>query len=121
MSSPIGKSRSLVAFLQQLRHLGQPPRPVTSAACAPPGPREVPLCPLMEPGEAQDAAALPGPTNWPLLGSLPEILWKGGLKKQHDTLVNASSRPNSLSPPCPALQTLGGAGGPGAQCARVWR
>ncbi|XP_045836144.1 1,25-dihydroxyvitamin D(3) 24-hydroxylase, mitochondrial isoform X2 [Meles meles] len=87
MSSPIGKSRSLVAFLQQLRHLGQPPRPVTSAVCAPPGPREVPLCPLMEPGEAQDAAALPGPTNWPLLGSLPEILWKGGLKKQHDTLA----------------------------------
>ncbi|KAF3817414.1 hypothetical protein GH733_012705 [Mirounga leonina] len=87
MSSPISKSRSLVAFLQQLRHLGQPPRPVTSAVCAPPRPREVPLCPLMEPREAQNAAALPGPTNWPLLGSLLEILWKGGLKKQHDTLA----------------------------------
>ncbi|EPQ05180.1 1,25-dihydroxyvitamin D(3) 24-hydroxylase, mitochondrial [Myotis brandtii] len=58
MSSPISKSRSLVAFLQQLRSLGQPPRPVTSTACAP-----------------------------PLLGSLLEILWKGGLKKQHDTLA----------------------------------
>ncbi|XP_036179000.1 1,25-dihydroxyvitamin D(3) 24-hydroxylase, mitochondrial isoform X4 [Myotis myotis] len=87
MSSPISKSRSLVAFLQQLRSLGQPPRPVTSTACAPPRPREVPLCPLMERGEAQNAAALPGPTNWPLLGSLLEILWKGGLKKQHDTLA----------------------------------
>ncbi|XP_030165223.1 1,25-dihydroxyvitamin D(3) 24-hydroxylase, mitochondrial isoform X2 [Lynx canadensis] len=87
MSSPIGKSRSLAAVLQQLRHPGQPPRAVTSAACAPPRPREVPLCPVMERGEAQDAAALPGPTNWPLLGSLPEILWKGGLKKQHDTLA----------------------------------
>ena len=104
MSSPIGKSRSLAAVLQQLRHPGQPPRAVTSAACAPPRPREVPLCPVMERGEAQDAAALPGPTNWPLLGSLPEILWKGGLKKQHDTLVNASSGPNSLSPLCPAPQ-----------------
>lgn len=100
MSSPINKSRSLAAFLQQLRCLGQPPRPVTSTACAPPRPRKVPLCPLMERGEAQNAAALPGPTNWPLLGSLLEILWKGGLKKQHDTLVNASSSPNSLSFPC---------------------
>uniref|UniRef100_A0A673UUW9 Cytochrome P450 family 24 subfamily A member 1 n=1 Tax=Suricata suricatta TaxID=37032 RepID=A0A673UUW9_SURSU len=87
MSSPIGKSRSLVAFLRQLHHLGQPPRPVMSAAGGPRRPREVPLCPAMERGEAQDAAALPGPTNWPLLGSLPEILWKGGLKKQHDTLA----------------------------------
>lgn len=75
----------------------------------------------MEPGEAQNAAALPGPTNWPLLGSLLEILWKGGLKKQHDTLVNASSRPNSLSPPCPALQNLGEARGWGARRARVGR
>ncbi|KAH0511000.1 1,25-dihydroxyvitamin D(3) 24-hydroxylase, mitochondrial [Microtus ochrogaster] len=38
-------------------------------------------------GESRDATSLPGPTNWPLLGSLLEILWKGGLKKQHDTLV----------------------------------
>ncbi|XP_058894945.1 1,25-dihydroxyvitamin D(3) 24-hydroxylase, mitochondrial [Kogia breviceps] len=87
MSSPIGKSRSLAAFLQELRSLGQPPRPVTSTACGPRRPREVPLCPMMEQGEAQDAAALPGPTKWPLLGSLLEILWKGGLKKQHDTLA----------------------------------
>lgn len=47
----------------------------------------------MEPGEAQDAATLPGPTKWPLLGSLLEILWKGGLKKQHDTLVSAPVAP----------------------------
>lgn len=119
MSSPISKSRSLVAFLQQLRSLGQPPRPVTSTACAPPRPPEVPLCPLMGRGEAQNAATLPGPTNWPLLGSLLEILWKGGLKKQHDTLVNASLRPNFLSLPWPALQTLPEARGPSAPCARV--
>ena len=114
MSSPISKSRSLVAFLQQqVRSIRQPPRPVTSTACAPPRPREVPLCPLMERGEAQNAAALPGPTNWPLLGSLLEILWKGGLKKQHDTLVNASLRPNSLSLPAlrskPSLRRASGA------------
>ncbi|XP_069352260.1 1,25-dihydroxyvitamin D(3) 24-hydroxylase, mitochondrial isoform X2 [Eulemur rufifrons] len=87
MSSPISKSRVLAAFLQQLRNPGQPPRPVTSTACPPPQPRKVPLCPVMAPGEMQNAAALPGPTNWPLVGSLLEILWKGGLKKQHDTLV----------------------------------
>ncbi|XP_036989578.2 1,25-dihydroxyvitamin D(3) 24-hydroxylase, mitochondrial isoform X2 [Artibeus jamaicensis] len=87
MSSPISKSRSLVAFFQQFCSTGQPPRPVTSTACAPPRPQEVPVCPLMERGEAQNLAALPGPTNWPLLGSLLEILWKGGLKKQHDTLA----------------------------------
>nr|XP_002720927.3 1,25-dihydroxyvitamin D(3) 24-hydroxylase, mitochondrial [Oryctolagus cuniculus] len=87
MSSPIGNSRSLAAFLRQLSGLGQPPRSVTSAACGPPEPPEVPLCPLGARGETQDAAALPGPTNWPLLGSLLEILWKGGLKKQHDTLA----------------------------------
>lgn len=96
MSSLIGKSRSLAAFLQGLRSLGQPPRPVTSRARASPPPREVPLCPLMPRGETQNADTLPGPTNWPLLGSLLEILWKGGLKKQHDTLVNILSCPNSL-------------------------
>lgn len=117
MSSPISKSRSLAAFLQQLRCLGQPPRPVTSTACAPPRPRKVPLCPLMERGEAQDAAALPGPTNWPLLGSLLEILWKGGLKKQHDTLVNASPRPESLSFPCtPSAPRAAGPGRTGRSC-----
>lgn len=121
MTSPISKSRSLAAFLQQLRSLGQPPRAVTSRACAPAQPREVPLCPLMERGEAQNAADLPGPTKWPLLGSLLEILWKGGLKKQHDTLVNASSRPNSFSPPFPALQTLPKASSRGARGARVSR
>ncbi|KAK2494377.1 hypothetical protein MC885_010489 [Smutsia gigantea] len=87
MSPPISKSRSLAAFVRQLRHLGQPPRLVTSTACTPPPTQEVPLCPLMAPGEAQSAATLPGPTNWPLLGSLLEILWKGGLKKQHHTLA----------------------------------
>lgn len=95
MSSPISSSRSLAAFLQQLCRLGQPPRSVAPAGGAPPGPREGPLC------EAQRATPLPGPTSWPVLGSLLEVLWKGGLKKQHDTLVNASPRPSSLSLPCP--------------------
>lgn len=105
MSSPISSSRALAAFLQQLCRLGQPPRSVPSTGRAPPRPREVPLRAPTQRGEAQPATSLPGPTNWPLLGSLLEILWKGGLKKQHDTLVNASSRPGSLPLPCPSLQT----------------
>ncbi|XP_004370283.1 1,25-dihydroxyvitamin D(3) 24-hydroxylase, mitochondrial isoform X2 [Trichechus manatus latirostris] len=87
MRSPISKSHPLATFLQQLRSLGQPPRPVTLTACTTPRPREVPFCPLTARGEAQKESALPGPTNWPLLGSLLEILWKGGLKKQHYTLA----------------------------------
>ncbi|XP_048205598.1 1,25-dihydroxyvitamin D(3) 24-hydroxylase, mitochondrial [Perognathus longimembris pacificus] len=87
MSSPMGKSRSLAAFLRRLRSLHQPPRPMGSKPCAPSPRREVPLCPPMASAETQSACALPGPTNWPLLGSLLEILWKGGLKKQHDTLA----------------------------------
>ncbi|XP_006839232.1 PREDICTED: 1,25-dihydroxyvitamin D(3) 24-hydroxylase, mitochondrial-like isoform X2 [Chrysochloris asiatica] len=87
MRFPISHSRPLTLFLQQLRSLGQSLRPEPSKACAPPRPREVPLCPLVTHGEAQNATALPGPTSWPLLGSLLEILWKGGLKKQHNTLA----------------------------------
>ncbi|XP_077459845.1 1,25-dihydroxyvitamin D(3) 24-hydroxylase, mitochondrial [Stigmatopora argus] len=31
---------------------------------------------------------IPGPTNWPLVGSLVELLRRGGLTKQHDALVD---------------------------------
>ncbi|XP_055963432.1 1,25-dihydroxyvitamin D(3) 24-hydroxylase, mitochondrial [Sorex fumeus] len=87
MSSLMGPSRSLVAFLRHLRILGPPPQPL-SPARAPPEPRAVSRgCPWMERGAHPPAAALPGPTNWPLLGSLLEILWKGGLKRQHYTLA----------------------------------
>ncbi|XP_005392339.1 PREDICTED: 1,25-dihydroxyvitamin D(3) 24-hydroxylase, mitochondrial [Chinchilla lanigera] len=87
MSCPVRKSRSLAAFPRRLCSLQQPLRPVTSRTRAPPPLQEVPPFPPMAPGETQSAAVLPGPTNWPLLGSLLQILWKGGLKKQHDTLV----------------------------------
>ncbi|XP_077316677.1 1,25-dihydroxyvitamin D(3) 24-hydroxylase, mitochondrial [Lithobates pipiens] len=32
-------------------------------------------------------STLPGPTNWPVLGSLVDILRKGGLKRQHQALA----------------------------------
>uniref|UniRef100_A0A665T8S7 1,25-dihydroxyvitamin D(3) 24-hydroxylase, mitochondrial n=1 Tax=Echeneis naucrates TaxID=173247 RepID=A0A665T8S7_ECHNA len=32
--------------------------------------------------------SIPGPTNWPLVGSLVELLRKGGLTRQHEALVD---------------------------------
>lgn len=37
---------------------------------------------------AQNLDAIPGPTNWPLVGSLVELLRKGGLTRQHEALVD---------------------------------
>lgn len=56
--------------------------------------RQTSRCPWMESGEVPKTAALPGPPNWPLLGSLMEILWKGGLKRQHYTLVSVPRTPH---------------------------
>lgn len=36
---------------------------------------------------AHSLDAIPGPTNWPLIGSLFELLRKGGLTRQHEALV----------------------------------
>lgn len=107
MSCPTDKSRSLIAFLRELRDFRQPPRLMTSKAGSSHAPKKVPLCPLVTGGSTRDATSLPGPTNWPLLGSLLEIFWKGGLKKQHDTLVN------SLSLPCSLFLPVGVSGGRG--------
>lgn len=32
--------------------------------------------------------SIPGPTNWPLFGSLIELLRRGGLKRQHEALID---------------------------------
>uniref|UniRef100_A0A672NG35 1,25-dihydroxyvitamin D(3) 24-hydroxylase, mitochondrial-like n=1 Tax=Sinocyclocheilus grahami TaxID=75366 RepID=A0A672NG35_SINGR len=37
---------------------------------------------------AHSLDSIPGPTNWPLFGSLFELLRKGGLKRQHEALIN---------------------------------
>ncbi|XP_042555185.1 1,25-dihydroxyvitamin D(3) 24-hydroxylase, mitochondrial [Dipodomys spectabilis] len=93
MSSPMGRSHPLTAFLRRLHSVHERPRPLASTTpCASPAPRHAPPCPGLAPAGAQHASALPGPTSWPLLGSLLEILWKGGLKKQHDTLAEYHGR-----------------------------
>ncbi|POI28661.1 hypothetical protein CIB84_007589 [Bambusicola thoracicus] len=48
------------------------------------------LCALR--GRGHPLAALPGPPSWPLMGSLPDVLWKGGLKRQHETLAEYHRR-----------------------------
>ncbi|XP_062976573.1 1,25-dihydroxyvitamin D(3) 24-hydroxylase, mitochondrial [Elgaria multicarinata webbii] len=57
----------------------------TSSVCALEPKAEMPACPRQNP---HSLSALPGPTKWPLLGSLLDILWKGGLKRQHETLAD---------------------------------
>lgn len=37
---------------------------------------------------AHSLDSIPGPTNWPLFGSLIEVIRKGGLKRQHETLIH---------------------------------
>lgn len=36
---------------------------------------------------AHSLDAMPGPTNWPLVGSFVELMRKGGLTRQHEALV----------------------------------
>lgn len=43
-------------------------------------------CPHAAP-TAHSLDAIPGPTNWPVVGSLFELLRKGGLTRQHEALV----------------------------------
>lgn len=37
---------------------------------------------------AHSLDSIPGPTNWPLFGSLIEVIRNGGLKRQHETLIH---------------------------------
>lgn len=39
------------------------------------------------PHAAHSLDSIPGPTNWPLVGSLVQLLRKGGLTRQHEALV----------------------------------
>lgn len=92
MSSPLKRVPLIGPFLKR-RGPGSAPAPPlqqqllpTSSVCALEEPKdEAPPCPRQAP---HSLAALPGPTKWPLLGSLLDILRKGGLKRQHETLVS---------------------------------
>ncbi|KAL0977907.1 hypothetical protein UPYG_G00163060 [Umbra pygmaea] len=40
------------------------------------------------PMPTQSLDSIPGPKNWPLFGSLIEVILKGGLQRQHDALID---------------------------------
>ncbi|XP_019952077.1 1,25-dihydroxyvitamin D(3) 24-hydroxylase, mitochondrial [Paralichthys olivaceus] len=44
-------------------------------------------CPHLA-SRTQSLDAIPGPMNWPLVGSMVELLLKGGLRRQHEALVD---------------------------------
>ncbi|XP_032073203.1 1,25-dihydroxyvitamin D(3) 24-hydroxylase, mitochondrial [Thamnophis elegans] len=95
MSSPL-KRAPLLSSLLKLRGPGsaaalqQQQQVPTSSACAlEPKTQVPPSCPMHAP---HSLSALPGPVKWPLMGSLLDILWKGGLKKQHQTLAEYHQR-----------------------------
>lgn len=70
-----------------------PPRRAASTARALRPPQPQPRAARCPAGQA--LSALPGPTNWPLMGSLLDVLWKGGLKRQHETLVSPPLSPST--------------------------
>ncbi|KAL7985583.1 hypothetical protein Chor_004153 [Crotalus horridus] len=94
MSSPL-KRAPLLSSLLKLRGprsapaLQQQQQVPTSSVCALEPKAQVPSCPMHAP---HSLSALPGPIKWPLMGSLLDILWKGGLKKQHQTLAEYHQR-----------------------------
>ncbi|XP_043945973.1 1,25-dihydroxyvitamin D(3) 24-hydroxylase, mitochondrial [Protopterus annectens] len=47
--------------------------------------------PSLEPPE-HGIASIPGPTSWPIIGSLVDLLRKGGLKRQHEAMVEYHKR-----------------------------
>ncbi|XP_034288923.1 1,25-dihydroxyvitamin D(3) 24-hydroxylase, mitochondrial isoform X1 [Pantherophis guttatus] len=94
MSSPL-KRAPLLSSLVKLRGPGSAPalqqqqQLPTSSVCALEPKAQVPSCPMHPP---HSLSSLPGPVKWPLMGSLLDILWKGGLKKQHQTLAEYHQR-----------------------------
>ncbi|CAM4642887.1 1,25-dihydroxyvitamin D(3) 24-hydroxylase, mitochondrial [Caretta caretta] len=94
MSSPLKRAPLLRSFLTlgdastQQQHPQQPRLPTSSACAFHPKAEEVAPSVQAPHCRGHPLSALPGPTNWPLLGSLPDVLWKGGLKKQHETLAD---------------------------------
>ncbi|KAG9353362.1 hypothetical protein JZ751_017939 [Albula glossodonta] len=55
----------------------------TSSVCVLDSKDAVPVAPC-----AHSLNSIPGPTSWPLVGSLIELLRKGGLTRQHEALID---------------------------------
>uniref|UniRef100_A0A4W5L5W2 Cytochrome P450, family 24, subfamily A, polypeptide 1 n=1 Tax=Hucho hucho TaxID=62062 RepID=A0A4W5L5W2_9TELE len=89
MRAQIQKVPQIVELLKKntvgLQHF----KPTSSVCVLDPKDAAVPApCRQSLPSQTQSLYSIPGPTNWPLFGSLIELLRKGGLQRQHDALID---------------------------------
>ncbi|XP_056294563.1 1,25-dihydroxyvitamin D(3) 24-hydroxylase, mitochondrial [Pseudoliparis swirei] len=88
MRARIQKVPQIVEFLKKKSFGLQHFKP-TSSVCVLEGKdaAEAARCPHAA-SRVRGLDAIPGPTNWPIVGSLVQLLWKGGLTRQHEALVD---------------------------------
>ncbi|MBN3319550.1 CP24A protein, partial [Atractosteus spatula] len=84
MRTQVKKAHRILGFLTE-KPLGTQRSMPTSSACAldTKVAVELPVSPC-----GHSLSAIPGPKSWPLVGSLIELLRKGGLKRQHEALID---------------------------------
>lgn len=87
MRVQIQKVPQIVEFLKK-KHVGLQHFKPTSSVCVleEKDAARAARCPHAA-SRARSLDAIPGPTNWPLVGSLFQLLRKGGLTRQHEALV----------------------------------
>uniref|UniRef100_G3NPQ7 Cytochrome P450, family 24, subfamily A, polypeptide 1 n=1 Tax=Gasterosteus aculeatus aculeatus TaxID=481459 RepID=G3NPQ7_GASAC len=88
MRVQIQKVPQIVEFLKK-KHVGLQHFKPTSSVCVleEKDAARAARCPHAA-SRARSLDAIPGPTNWPLVGSLFQLLRKGGLTRQHEALVD---------------------------------
>uniref|UniRef100_A0A8C9YQZ7 Cytochrome P450, family 24, subfamily A, polypeptide 1 n=1 Tax=Sander lucioperca TaxID=283035 RepID=A0A8C9YQZ7_SANLU len=88
MRTQIQKVPQIIEFLKK-KSVGLQHFKPTSSVCVleEKDAEEAARCPHAA-SRARSLDAIPGPTNWPLVGSLVQLLRKGGLTRQHEALVD---------------------------------
>nr|XP_055070031.1 1,25-dihydroxyvitamin D(3) 24-hydroxylase, mitochondrial [Misgurnus anguillicaudatus]XP_055070032.1 1,25-dihydroxyvitamin D(3) 24-hydroxylase, mitochondrial [Misgurnus anguillicaudatus] len=82
MRGQIQKAPQILELLKK-KSVGLQHCKTTTSVCVLDAKDAVPSAPC-----AHSLDSIPGPTNWPLFGSLIELLRKGGLKRQHEALID---------------------------------
>lgn len=86
MRTHIQKAPQVLELLKK-RSVGLQQCKPTSSVCVLDAKDAAPVAPC-----AHSLNDIPGPTNWPVIGSFIQVLFKGGLKRQHETLVDYHKR-----------------------------
>ncbi|KAM6981201.1 1,25-dihydroxyvitamin D(3) 24-hydroxylase, mitochondrial [Aplochiton taeniatus] len=84
MRAQIQKVPQIVQLLRK-KNVGLQHFKPTSSVCVL---EEKDAAPCQDMPRAHGLDSMPGPTNWPIFGSLIELLRKGGLTRQHEALVD---------------------------------